>query len=139
MLATKENIARYIPQRHPVILIHDLVEAGDNHAVTRLTVEAENVFVDKGYLLEPGLVENIAQTAAAQLGYQCFIKNIPVPIGYIAAVRNLKIFALPRINEVITTSVTIRNKVLDVTLAEGKSEINGQVYCSCEMRIFARV
>jgi 3-hydroxyacyl-[acyl-carrier-protein] dehydratase len=87
---------------------------------------------------EPGLVENIAQTAAAHVGYQCSLKNIPVPIGYIAAVKNLEIFHFPELNSVITTSVRIVNQVLDVTLAEGKIEQNGELCCSCEMRIFVK-
>jgi 3-hydroxyacyl-[acyl-carrier-protein] dehydratase len=139
MLVKSENITNYIPQRAPVVMIHALVEVSDHHAITQLLIEEKNIFTESGYLTEPGLVENIAQTAAAQMGYQCFVKNVPVPVGYIAAVKSLKIFAMPRINEVITTSVSIKHKVLDVTVAEGRIEQAGQLYCSCEMRIFVKV
>jgi 3-hydroxyacyl-[acyl-carrier-protein] dehydratase len=139
MLAQKENIIEFIPQRAPIVMIDDLVEASDTHSVTRLQIRQENIFVEDGRLTEPGLVENIAQTAAAQVGYQCSIKKIPVPLGYIAAVRNLTIAKLPSVNSRITTSIRIVNQVMDVTLAEGKViDEDGEVCCSCEMRIFVK-
>lgn len=138
MLASRNNITQFIPQRQPMVMIHDLLEASDTHAITRLSVERENIFIDRECLAEPGLVENIAQTAAAQVGYQCALKQIPVPIGYIAAVKNLEIIRLPKLDSVITTSIEITNQVLDVTVAKGRVEQNGEVCCTCEMRIFVK-
>ena len=95
-LVTRNDITNYIPQRPPMVMIHDLEEATDEHAITRLTIEPDNIFLQDGYLAEPGLVENIAQTAAAQVGFQCASRNIPIPIGYIAAIKDLKIYSLPK-------------------------------------------
>ncbi len=139
ILATRDDITKYIPQRHPIVMVHELVEADDDHAVTQLTIEPDNIFVSKEYFSEPGLVENIAQTAAMHFGYQCSLKNIPIPIGYIAAVKDLKIQTLPKQNSRITTSVKITNKVLDITVVEGRIEQEGNLLCSCEMRIFAKL
>jgi predicted hotdog family 3-hydroxylacyl-ACP dehydratase len=139
MLASKQNITDFIPQREPIVMIDDLVEASDIHSITQLQVREENIFVEGGRFTEPGLVENIAQTAAAQVGYQCSVKKIPVPLGYIAAVKNLTISKLPAVNSRITTSIKIVNQVLDVTLAEGKVvNENGEECCRCEMRIFVK-
>ena len=139
MLATREDITKYIPQRYPIVMVHALLEADDDHAVTQLTIEPDNIFVSKEYFSEPGLVENIAQTAAMHVGYQCSLKNIPIPIGYIAAVKDLRIQTLPKQNSRITTSVKITNKVLDITVVEGRIEQEGNLLCSCEMRIFAKI
>ena len=139
MLATRDDITKYIPQRHPIVMVHALVEADDSHAVTELVIEPDNIFVSNEFFAEPGLVENIAQTAAMHVGYQCSLKNIPIPIGYIAAVKDLKIQALPKQNTRITTSVRVTNKVLDVTVVEGRVEQEGNLLCSCEMRIFAKI
>ena len=139
MLVHKENIKDFIPQREPIIMIDDLLEASDSHSVTRLVVMSDNMFVEAGKLTEPGLVENIAQTAAAQVGYQCAMKKIPVPLGYIAAVKNLVISKLPSVGSQIVTSIRILNQVMDVTLAEGKvMDADGTMCCSCEMRIFVK-
>lgn len=139
MLAHRNNITQYIPQRFPIVMIHDLVEASDTHAVTNLSIEGDNVFVVNGLFGEPGLVENIAQTAAVHIGFQCASKNIPIPIGYIAAIRNLRIKKLPPIGKTVQTTVRITNKVLELTVVEGKVELDGEELCSCEMRIFAKI
>lgn len=139
MLANRNDILQYIPQREPIVMVHELIEAGDDYAVTQLAIETDNVFVSEGFFAEPGLVENIAQTAAVHVGYQCSQKNIPIPIGYIAAIKDLKFFSLPQQNSRITTSVKVTNKVLDVTVVLGKVEQGGKLLCSCEMRIFAKL
>ena len=138
MLATKETIIHFIPQRAPLIMVHNLLEAGDDYAITQLQIEADNLFVENGLFREPGLVENIAQSAAAQVGFQCAQKKVPIPVGFIAAIKDLEVFSLPALNSVITTIIKITNKVFDVTLIEGKIVQEGKVLCSCEMRIFVK-
>src|SRR5687768_7737560 len=103
MLATRNDIEKYIPQRAPFVMVHTLLEADEAHAVSTFNVENENIFLQNGRLLEPALIENIAQTAAAQAGYQYISKNLPVPIGFIAAIRNLKVDALPTLSQTLTT------------------------------------
>jgi predicted hotdog family 3-hydroxylacyl-ACP dehydratase len=121
-----------------MVLIHRLVEASEDHAVSELSVENGGLFVHNGLLAEPGMIENIAQTAAAQIGYQCAIRNVAVPIGYIAAIRALKIFSLPKDTSIMRTTVRITNQVLDVTVVKGQIEQDGNLCCSCEMRIFVK-
>jgi predicted hotdog family 3-hydroxylacyl-ACP dehydratase len=139
MLADQNHITHYIPQRSPMVMIHQLVEASDDYSRTTFTIEPDNIFLRDGHFAEPGLVENIAQTAAAQVGYMCAVKNVPVPVGYIASVKELKIFALPRQNSSITTSVNVTNKIQDITLIQGKIEQDEKMLCSCEMRIFVKI
>jgi 3-hydroxyacyl-[acyl-carrier-protein] dehydratase len=139
MLATKNDIIRFIPQRDPIVMVHDLLEASDSHAITQLYVDDTNVFATEGHFAEPGLVENIAQTAAVHVGCQFTRKGIPIPIGYIAAIRDLKIHRLPPVNSLLSTTVRIINKVLDVTVVQGEVLLNGEILCTCEMRIFVKV
>ncbi len=120
-------------------MVHNLVEASESHAVTQLHLAVDNVFASDGFLAEPGLVENIAQTAAVHVGHQCLEKGVPIPIGYIAAVKNLEIKALPPLGTTITTKVKITNKVLDLTVATGEVTLDGESLCTCEMRIFAKI
>lgn len=139
MLATKNDIIRFIPQRDPIIMVHNLIEASDDHAITQLYVSEDNVFASDGFMAEPGLIENIAQTAAVHVGFSCMQKGVPIPIGYIASIRNLRVHRVPELNSMLTTTVRITNKVLDVTVAVGEVTLNEEVLCSCEMRIFAKV
>lgn len=138
MLATKETILNYIPQRAPMVMIHNLLEANDDHATTQFQIEADNLFVEDGFLREPGLIENIAQTAAAQVGFQFMEKKLPIPVGFIGAIKDLEIFSMPAVNSVITTIVKIKNMIFDVTLIDGKVEQDGKLLCCCEMRIYVK-
>lgn len=140
MLADLDDILRFIPQRNPIVMVHSLLEATDDYALTDFTIKPENVFIDKGRFAEPGLVENIAQTAAVHIGYQCSLKGIPIPIGYIAAIKDLRVLSLPVVNTKVKTSVKIVNKVLDITVVEGMVQgEDGVTFCTCEMRIFAKL
>jgi predicted hotdog family 3-hydroxylacyl-ACP dehydratase len=138
-LADRHTITKLIPQRHPMVMVHELIQSSDQYAKTALAIEPDNQFVANGRLREPGLIENIAQTVAAQVGYQCSSKNIPVPIGYIASIKDLKVYALPLVNSVIVTTVRVTNQILDVTVVEGRVEQDGVLLCSCEMRVFAKM
>jgi 3-hydroxyacyl-[acyl-carrier-protein] dehydratase len=119
-------------------MIDNLINADERHAVTSFRVEENNLFSAGGYFTEPGLVENIAQTAAAHAGYQYTQKNLPVPLGFIAAIRKLSILSLPLINSELTTTVKIVNNVMNVTIVEGKIELLDRIICQCEMRIFIK-
>ena len=138
MLASKEDITRFIPQRDPIVMVHNLTEATEKTAVTEFLVQPDNVFVSEGLLQEPGMVENIAQTAAVYIGYQFMLKGMPIPIGYIAAIQDLTIESLPPVKSLLTTKVNVTNRVLDVTVVRGTVEVEGKIFCSCEMKIFAK-
>jgi predicted hotdog family 3-hydroxylacyl-ACP dehydratase len=139
MLATDDQILELIPQRSPIVMIDQLLEADDDHAITQLSILPNNAFLSNGLLAEPGLVENIAQTAASHIGYSCKQKNIPIPIGYIVSIKDLRIMALPPVNSTVKTLVTVIHKVMDLTVITGSAELNGRALCTCEMRIFAKL
>ena len=136
MLATRSEMINYIPQRAPFIAVHEILHVTDQSAETQLEVLPESVFVTNNLFREPGLIENIAQTGAAQMGYACKKKGLPVPIGYIASIKNLKVHSLPPIGAVLTTSIQVTNHVLNVILLEGTIRLQGAIVCQCEMRIF---
>lgn len=138
MLVNRTDIERYIPQRQPMIMIHTLESADQKTAVTTFTVEADNIFVESGLLGEPALVENIAQTAAAQVGYVCMQEAKPVPIGYIAAIKDFAVYALPGVNVQLRTSIEVINNIMDITLVRGTIHQNEVKICECEMRIFVK-
>jgi predicted hotdog family 3-hydroxylacyl-ACP dehydratase len=136
MLATRETITDFIPQRGAMVMINSLIDADDDHATSQFQIEADTLFVANGLFREAGLVENIAQTAAAHAGFQFIRKDMPVPLGFIASIKDLKIYSLPRMHTLITTGVRITNSVFGVTFMEGRIEQSGYILCTCEMTIF---
>ena len=117
-------------------MIDSVIFSDEKITRSAFQVKADNIFVENGYLKEPALVENIAQTAAARAGYISQTENKPVSVGYIGAIKNLVITGYPKINDEIITEITIENQIFDVSVISGKISCNEQVLAQCEMKIF---
>jgi hypothetical protein len=129
------EILRYIPQRQPIVMVDTLVAVSEKVTETAFTVKAGALFVEDGVLQEAGLIENIAQTAAAGVGYQCAVNNVEVPVGFIGAVKNLTIDYLPKVGEQIRTRVEVLEEIFDMSLIKGESFVGDKPVLVCEMKI----
>lgn len=130
------DIQSLIPQRPPFVMVDKLLSVTETSTTTGFSIQADNIFVKDGFFKEPGLVENIAQTAAASAGYVSLTQNKPVLVGYIGAVNNLQVFALPKTGDELITEITTENQIFAVTLISGKITCNGQLMAQCKMKIF---
>lgn len=136
MIAQGEELKDYIPQRPPLVMIDALEEATNTRMVTSLLIEPGNIFAEQGLFREPGIIENIAQTAAAGLGFMQKSLGLPVALGFIAAIRDLKINSLPRVGQTLRTTVEVVNEVFDITIIRGSVHAGSELIAECEMRIF---
>jgi predicted hotdog family 3-hydroxylacyl-ACP dehydratase len=132
----EEDILSLIPQRPPFVMIDKLLYSDETIARTSFLITEENIFTENGEFYEAGLMENIAQTAAARAGYISCLENKPVTAGYIAVVKNLEITALPKINNDLITEIKIENQVFDFMLISGRVWYNDKLVATCEMKIF---
>lgn len=135
-MITVENIQSLIPQKPPFVMVDKLVSFTETTSTTAFGIRADNIFVENGIFKEPGLVENIAQTAAARAGYISKTENKPVLVGYIGAVNNLQVFSLPKAGDELITEITIEKQIFDVALISGKITCNDQIVARCNMKIF---
>ncbi|MET0242556.1 MAG: 3-hydroxyacyl-ACP dehydratase [Flavitalea sp.] len=131
-----EDIKTLIPQREPFIMIDHLLYCEGDDTRTSFVVKEDNLFLKDSLLQEPALVENIAQSAAARAGYIAVQENRPVAIGYIGAIQNLEIHALPAMGDTIHTEIKVLNQVFNVTLVSGKISCEGKLLAGCELKIF---
>ena len=130
------EIIDLIPQRDPIVMVDKFVGITDGVSETQLTIKEDNIFVESNCLTEFGLIEHIAQSAAARVGYICKNENKPIAIGYIGAVSNLEINYLPKINELLETKKEIVQEVFNITLIKAESFTNGNLAACCQMKIF---
>jgi predicted hotdog family 3-hydroxylacyl-ACP dehydratase len=135
-MSTSENILSFIPQRPPFVMVDEIIDSGETITRSKFLIKAGNIFVENGMMKEPGLVENIAQTAAARAGYISQKENKPVSLGYIGSIRNLQITGFPKVNEEIITEIKIENQIFDVSIISGKISCNETILAQCEMKIF---
>jgi predicted hotdog family 3-hydroxylacyl-ACP dehydratase len=131
-----ENIQLLIPQRPPFVMIGQLLFSGENITRTAFRIPEENIFVSNGLFLEAGLLENMAQTAAAGAGKLAMQENKPVRTGYIVSVKNLEIIDLPKTGDEIITEVKTEGQVMNVTIISGSVRCNDILMARCGMKIF---
>ena len=136
MMNPDENIQDLIPQRPPFVMVGRLLSSDEQVTRTSFRVGEDNIFVVNGRFTEGGLLENIAQTAAARAGAISRIENKPVQVGYIGAVKNLEIIDLPGTGDELITEIRIEDAIFDVTVISGKVWCNEKVLAQCEMKIF---
>ncbi len=132
----KNHIHELIPQRPPFVMVDEVLYNDENKTISGFTVLPENVLVDNGRFTEAGLMENIAQTAAARMGYITKTEGIPPQIGYIGAVKNLVVNFKPHVNEKLQTEIEVTSEIMGFTVIEGKVMVNNRIAAQCEMRIF---
>ncbi|MCQ2146993.1 MAG: pseudouridylate synthase, partial [Bacteroidales bacterium] len=58
-----------LPQRPPFVMIDALNAYEESRVDTSFVVREDNILVKDGFLSEAGVMENIAQTCAARIGY----------------------------------------------------------------------
>ena len=94
------DILELLPQRPPFVMVDHLTDYSETQSSCDLTVRADNVFFEKGCLAAAGLIEHIAQTCAARLGYyNKYVLKTGVRLGFIGEVKDLNIVRLPREGE----------------------------------------
>ena len=134
------NIQELLPQRPPFIMVDALTHFDEVVTRTRLQVRAENIFVEGAELTESGVMENIAQTCAARMGYiNKFLKSDSesgkVKIGFIGAIKNLVIENLPTVGDTLNTTIEVVSEIFALTLVNAKVEVGEKLMASCEMKI----
>lgn len=133
------DIHELLPQRDPFVMVGRLVGIGETITVTETTVAPGNIFVERGHLSAPGLMENIAQTCAVRIGYvNRYILNKGIQIGYIGAVRDFRADILPPVGSTITTEVAVREQIFGMMLAEATVRVGGQVAATTDIKIAVR-
>lgn len=126
-----------------MLMVHRLISCHDTGATTELTVLQDNVFVLHGHLSEPGIVENMAQTAAAWQGWACRFmteksesaQDGTSKIRYLGGIRKFSFFRLPEVGETLTTTIQVKASAGDVTLVSCSSETQKGTVAVGELKI----
>ncbi|MDR2773615.1 MAG: hydroxymyristoyl-ACP dehydratase [Tannerella sp.] len=132
------NIRELILQREPIIMLDAFYGATESEADTGFVVSDDNLFCSDGYLMEPGVVEHIAQSASAFAGYKAKAGNMPTPVGYIAEVKNFRIHFLPHVGDCLRTHIHIVSEILGVSLLTAETKVEEEVVARCRMKIFIK-
>lgn len=130
------DIHELLPQQEPFVMVGRLVGFDEKTTMTETDICKGNIFVDDGRLSASGLIENIAQTCAARIGYvNKYILKKGIQLGFIGAIRNMEITALPEVGSTVETSVEVLEDVFGMTLANAVVTCGGKTLATTEIKI----
>jgi predicted hotdog family 3-hydroxylacyl-ACP dehydratase len=133
------DIATLIPQGPPFVMVDRFLGSDGPVTKTGFRVAADNPLVGNGRLTVAGLIENIAQTAAAGAGYTALVSGGAVRGGAIVSVSNLVIDRLPDIGEELLTEINVTARVADIVVISGRITCRDTVIATGEMKILIGV
>jgi 3-hydroxyacyl-[acyl-carrier-protein] dehydratase len=129
------DISHLIPQKTPFLMVDTLLEFSPERIVSSYKIRNTNLFISENNFLEPGLIENMAQTVALHTGYDYFLKGEKAPTGYIGSIKKVDVFLLPKLNEIIRTEAKILHEFMGVTMVEvNVFNIKNDLLASAEMK-----
>lgn len=136
-LVTINDIHKYLPQAEPFIMVDCIYQCSTEKAVTGFCIRENNPLLNTdGGFSEAGLIEHMAQSIAAKAGFEAKEKNGPIKTGFIAQLKNIKIFGLPTIKDELTTEVVVVNQLFNTLLLNANTYLNNSLIASGELRIF---
>ena len=128
-------IGGILPQREPFLFVDRLESYDDRETVTSFTVPAEHLLVEDGHLTASGILENMAQSSAARIGYLCkYILHVPVRIGYIGAIRKFRVHRLPVVGETLTTTILFREDVFGISLTDVVVRVGEEIVAEAALK-----
>lgn len=131
------DVLTLLPQRPPFVMIDRLIHFDEVVTTTQLEIRPDNLFMEAdGLLNNCALVENIAQTCAARMGYiNQYIYKERVRLGFIGSIKNLQVLRPAREGEVLTTSIEVVQEVLQLTLVNATVKVGDETIVTAEMKI----
>lgn len=130
------DIHELLPQQEPFVMVGRLTYFDDVSTITQTEVSEDNIFVDEGVFSSSGIVENIAQTCAARIGYvNKYILLKGVQVGFIGALRNLQILSWPKVGETLTTRVDVIDQVFGMILAQATATVADRQIATTEIKL----
>ena len=125
-LRIKKNIEDFIPQRAPFVFIDTVEHVDEKMARTRFTIPAECPLLTADVLPLSGLMENAAQTCATRAGNT---------IGYIGAVKEMKVSRFPHVGETLVTEAVVIQEVMNISLVECTARIGNETIATTTLKI----
>lgn len=128
------SILDLIPQRAPMVMIDEFLGEEEGVSRTAFLIRGDNLFVDGGEFSECGVIEHIAQSAAARVGARYVECGEAVPLGYIASVNNFEMLRTLSVGERLETEVSVIQEVFGITLVEVRCYVSGELVARCRMK-----
>ena len=121
------NVGDILPQQPPMILIDRIVSAHEGSAVAEKTFPHGAYGSHEGHVLEPALIECLAQTVAALQGTLARRAGEPPAPGLLGGVSDFAFHRTAACGRVLRLVVAIERHLGPLCLARGRVEQDGDL------------
>lgn len=128
-------IAELVPHRPPMQWLRALTDCTETTATATACFTAGHFAVVQGVVPETALIECVAQTVAAALGYRSRITGVVNP-GLLAAVTKFQILSPPPLDQELSIAVCELKRLGPMVLIAGVVSCAGQVIASGELSLY---
>ena len=135
---TDADLFALIPQRPPIVMVDLLQNVTESEAETGLLIKEDNIFVQNGQMQEPGLIEHIAQSAAAFAGFRGYASGEEPRLGYIGELKRLFLCARPNAGARLSTHLRVLGEAAGITLLAAETKVGHEVVAAGQMKIFLK-
>ncbi len=125
----------WLPQAPPFTFV-DQFQIDDSGFEAAYTVKESAYLTRDGFLSPSALVENMAQTAAAENGWAAGEEGLPPPLGFLGSVSRLEVSRLPRLGERLRTRIRQTHQILQARVLHAEVRVGEEWIARCEMKIF---
>jgi len=128
LVSNIEEVKKFIPQRHPIVMVDNLISITNNTATTSYEIN-DSVFLNKNkFMNKYGLIEHVAQSSALFYGY-LHGKSF----GMIGKIKNLEICDDLILGTIITSEITIIKEIGNLVSVYTESYSNNISLMKSEM------
>jgi predicted hotdog family 3-hydroxylacyl-ACP dehydratase len=133
---TTDDITSLIPQRPPILMVDRFSYEVDSLCHSELTLKEDNMFLHNGSMVPEGLLEHIAQTAAAHIGYRRKMAGEEVNLGFIGDIKRCTMGKrMPTVGQTVMTTMRVVSQVGNITMVSAESTSNGVTLIECRMKL----
>jgi predicted hotdog family 3-hydroxylacyl-ACP dehydratase len=133
-----KEIFMLIPQRPPIVMVDVVWSADEQSADTGLTIQEDNIFVKDGLFREPGLIEHIAQSAAAFAGYGTFVRGEEPKLGFIGEIKDCVFNLMPPVGSELRTHIQLVTVIGGIRLINAEVRLKDELVATCVMKFFLK-
>lgn len=127
-----------IPQRPPIVMVDVVWSADEQSADTGLTIQEDNIFVKDGLFRELGLIEHIAQSAAALAGYGTFVRGEEPKLGFIGEIKDCVFNLMPPVGSELRTHIQLVTVIGGIRLINAEVRLKDELAATCVMKFFLK-
>ncbi len=132
----ENDLSDLLPHRTPFVMVDELRVLGEGKTIARFAVPEKHPLLTDGRLMAGALVEIMAQTAGAGAALASRVSRRDASPGFIGAIKDLNIFALPLSGQMLEAHTELLHEVMSALVVSGKVYEGERLLASCGLKIF---